>query len=120
SRKASRAGPAKNVRQNRFGLVVRRVADNDACRSTLGDHALEERIPETPGGVFQIPPAGRSRSGNVFAPRDAFKFAVTCKVLDKTGVRLRFRAAKFVIEMDDDQSDAKPVTQGLEDPEKRD
>ena len=102
SRKARRPRPAKNVRENRLGLIVGRVRDHDACGATFRDQPLEKPIPEPSRGVLEIPFVRRRHSGNVFAPDDAFQPARAGKLLDKPSVRVRFRASKFVIEVNDE------------------
>ena len=119
SREARRARPAKNVRENRLGLIVRRMRHDDARGPAFRDHALEERISETPGGVLEIPFVGRRDGGNVFAPDDAFQSARAGEVFDKPSVRIRFRSSQSVIEVHDEQSDSQPVTQAFEDSQKR-
>ena len=50
----------------------------------------------------------------------AGKFARASEVLHKARVRIRVRAAKPVIQVNDEQSDSEPVAQGFEYPQKRD
>ena len=77
SRKTGRTRSAKNVRQNRLGLIVRRMRDDDARGAAFLNHAVEECVPEAAASVLQIPFVGCCRSRNVFAAADIFKPAQT-------------------------------------------
>jgi hypothetical protein len=102
------------MRQNRFGLIVRRMAHDDARGAAFSHQALEERVPKAAGRVLEIPFVAGRRRLHVLAANDAFEPKVACQVRYKLRVRIRFRAAEPVVKMNDDQSDPERVTQAFE------
>jgi hypothetical protein len=107
------------VGKNRLGLIVCRVRDHDARGPAFSDEALEECVSEAPCGVLEIPFVRGCRRRDIFESDDAFQAASLRQLGDELSVGVRFRAAKIVIEMNDEHSDSEPVAQDFQQPQER-
>jgi len=108
------------MRENCFGLVLRSVSYGDASRFSAGTNTLEKGVAKASRGVFEIPTLKRGSCGYVLAGDYEFKIELAGQVFDELGVRYGVFATQRVIEMDNEERDAKVLANILEDAQQSD
>jgi len=120
SRQACQASPAEHVGKHGFRLIVCGVRDSDARGAAFFDDALKKGISQAPSCVLKIPAAFLSRLRHILPGKYKFEAALSGQTCYEFCVDFRFRTAKLMVEVDDEESDAQIVAKVLEDPKQRD
>jgi hypothetical protein len=120
SRQAFEASPAEQVGQQGFRLIVGSVSDSDARGAAFFDDALKKAISQAPRCVLKIPAVFLSRLCYVLARDFKFEAAPAGQTCYEFCVGFRFRTAKLVVEVDDEESEAQIAAKTLEYPQERD
>ena len=105
--KSRRTGAAQQMSQNRLGLVIRRMRDGHAAQATRSGGRSKKLITQTPRGVFEIPAVASRLAGHIGAVRNEFEAKLPRKPGNETFVFVRFRSAKLMVEMQDENPDSK-------------
>jgi hypothetical protein len=100
--KSSRTGPAEQMPEHGFRLIVFRLRHGDPAHSPLRNQALKKGVSHPSPGVFQVPLVFGSRRQDVAALNDAFEPHPARQLVHGLGVRIRLRAPKQMVEMDYD------------------
>src|SRR5579863_8593729 len=112
------AGSPNQVRQKRFRLIFCCMRHGNAGGLSFAHHARKKCISKTPRRILESPVMPGSFRGDIFAGGNKFMPAPARQVANKPRVFLRFRAAKSMIKMNDDQCDpqisAEPFEQSQE------
>src|SRR5580692_995363 len=93
------SGPAHDVSENRFCLIVRGMRNGNTCRASFLDEPMEKCVAEAPARVLEIPSMLRGRCRHIFAPQNKFNSTRTREVGHEARVLIGFSTPQAVIEV---------------------
>ena len=99
SRQARQAGAAQQMRQDSFGLVVRRVGHGDAIQAACFGHGSEKLIAQSPRGVFHVPAVKARFAGHIGAAGFKFQMEFLRQRFHEAFVFVCFRSPQLMVEM---------------------
>ena len=91
--------------QDGLGLIIRRMRDGHAVQSSRSRNRRKKLIAQSPRGIFEIQTVAARLTGHVGAVADKFDAEGPRKLFDETFVFIRFRSAKLMVKMQDENSD---------------
>jgi hypothetical protein len=103
---ASEPGSAKDVGQDRFGLIIGGMGDCDFVELAFGHETVEEGVTGKPGGTLQIGVFALRLGGDVLAADEKGKRVACREVSYEFLVSIRGAATEFMIEVRDREDGA--------------
>ena len=107
------------MRQNGFGLIVRRMSHGDAIQAARFGHGSKKLIAQTPRRVFHIPAVKARFAGNVGAAGFKFQMEFLRQRFHEAFVFVRFRSPQLMVEMQNKNRDPELRPQLGENPQHR-
>jgi len=120
SRQARQTGAAQQMRQNRFGLIVRGVSDSDTVKAAGLGHGRKKLVTQAARGILEIPAAASRFARDVGATGFQFKLELRGQSFHEALVFVRFCSAQLMVEMQNDERDSELSAQVRKNPEQRD
>ena len=107
SRQTRQTSAPQEMRQDGFGLIVRRVGHGNAVQAARFGDGSEKLIAQPPRRVFHIPAMQARLGGNVGAARFKFHVEFRGERLHEAFIFVRFRPTQLMVKMQNKNRDPK-------------
>ncbi len=107
SGEAAGSGSAQQTQEDGFGLIVAGVGGGNAVESIGGGGALEKMVAGAASGGFDREMKPRGEGGDIFGFDGGVERQAGGELTNEGGIGLRVRAAKIMVEMEDEGHYAK-------------